>query len=51
MTEQRKFPLVYQLDRINVANGRVNIYTGDPVDDGVDIDKLNALHACNRCEV
>lgn len=47
MTEQRKFPLVYQ-----TVNGvHQNVYTGRTFPIKVELDKWNADHACNRCEV
>ena len=46
VSEQRKFPLVYQ----NVDGVAKNVYTGNRVDEH-DLDEINGIHACNRCEV
>lgn len=47
MTEQRKFPLVYQ-----TVNGvHKNVYTGFVFENGIAIDARNLAHACNRCDV
>ena len=46
MSEQRKFPLVYQ----NVDGVVKNVYTGNYCVDEHDLDEINAIHACNRCE-
>lgn len=58
MTEQRKFPLVYQHVGIKVGSGTTgievvakNVYTGHRLSDFVNMDAINAAHACNRCEV
>ena len=46
MSEQRKFPLVYQ-----TVNGvQQNVYTGRNFPINVELDRWNAAHACNRCE-
>ena len=47
MSEQRKFPLVYQ----NVNGVQQNVYTGHRLSDFANMDAINADHACNRCEV
>lgn len=57
MSEQRKFPLVYQNVGIKVGTGTTgievvskNVYTGQTFGQ-MNIEAVNASHACNRCEV
>ena len=47
MSEQRKFPLVYQ----NVDGVAKNVYTGNQLVDFIDLKAINEAHACNRCDV